>query len=384
MANPDCLISPPDEELSLELDAQDEAGASAPSVPLAETLFVRLLRLERRRTERSGKPFLLVLIRGSEIQVAAHPPLANTISTALSSRMRETDILGWYKQNETLALLTTEFGEATVDVSVAAIALKVSVALENALGLEAYRRLTVEYRIFPQTPADGLRDTGDTTLYPDLSDRHEGHPRKRAVKRLMDIIGSVIALIAFSPVFALIALLVKLTSKGPILFCQTRVGQYHRNFVFLKFRTMYVDNDPGIHKDYVAKLIAGKEDTRQDRGFYKLVNDPRVTPLGRILRKTSLDELPQFVNVLLNDMSLVGPRPPLPYEYNLYRPWHQRRVTEIKPGITGLWQIKGRSLTTFDEMVRMDLRYSRVGSAWLDLKILLQTPAAMFSGRGAC
>jgi lipopolysaccharide/colanic/teichoic acid biosynthesis glycosyltransferase len=200
----------------------------------------------------------------------------------------------------------------------------------------------------------------------------------------MDIFGSLAALIAFLPAFAIIALLVKLTSKGPVLFCQKRVGQYGREFNFFKFRTMYVDNDSEIHREYVTKLIAGGADLGQGKGVYKLVNDPRVTTLGRFLRKTSLDELPQFVNVLKNDMSLVGPRPPLPYEYERYKVWHKRRVLELKPGLTGLWQVKGRSRTTFDEMVRMDIKYASTSSLWVDLKILLQTPAAMFSGRGAC
>jgi lipopolysaccharide/colanic/teichoic acid biosynthesis glycosyltransferase len=147
---------------------------------------------------------------------------------------------------------------------------------------------------------------------------------------------------------------------------------------------MYVDNDSQIHRDYIAKLIAGKGDLGEGRGIYKLVNDPRITAIGRFLRKTSLDELPQFVNVLMNDMSLVGPRPPLPYEYERYQTWHRRRVLELKPGLTGLWQVEGRSRTTFDEMVRMDLRYANIRSLWVDCKILLQTPAAMLTGRGAC
>ena len=200
----------------------------------------------------------------------------------------------------------------------------------------------------------------------------------------MDIFGSVAALIAFLPAFAIIALLVKLTSKGPVLFCQKRVGQYGREFNFFKFRTMYVDNDSEIHREYVTKLIAGGADLGQGKGVYKLVNDPRITALGRFLRKTSLDELPQFVNVLKNDMSLVGPRPPLPYEYERYKVWHKRRVLELKPGLTGLWQVEGRSRTTFDEMVRMDIKYASTSSLWIDIKILWQTPAAMFSGRGAC
>jgi lipopolysaccharide/colanic/teichoic acid biosynthesis glycosyltransferase len=167
-----------------------------------------------------------------------------------------------------------------------------------------------------------------------------------------------------------------------MFFCQKRVGRYGKEFNFYKFRTMYAGNDPRIHHEYVARLIAG--DLAESNGVYKIVNDPRITPLGRFLRKTSLDELPQFVNVLKDDMSLVGPRPPLPYEFERYQTWHKRRVLELKPGLTGLWQVEGRSRTTFDEMVRMDIRYAIERSFWIDIKILLQTPAAMFTGKGAC
>ena len=146
---------------------------------------------------------------------------------------------------------------------------------------------------------------------------------------------------------------------------------------------MYADNDPTVHREYVTQLISGIVQPHATNGMYKLVADPRVTSLGQILRKTSLDELPQFVNVFLGDMSLVGPRPPVPYEFACYRPWHKRRLIELKPGLTGVWQVQGRSRTTFDEMVRMDLHYARTQSVWLDLKIILQTPAAMFLGRGA-
>lgn len=162
------------------------------------------------------------------------------------------------------------------------------------------------------------------------------------------------------------------------------MGQYGIQFCFYKFRTMYVDNDPQIHRDYVSKLIAGEGELGKGKGIYKLVDDPRITTIGRFLRKTSLDELPQFINVLMSDMSLVGPRPPLPYEYERYQIWHRRRVLELKPGLTGLWQVQGRSRTTFDEMVRLDLRYANIRSLWVDFKILMRTPAAMLSGRGAC
>ena len=146
-------------------------------------------------------------------------------------------------------------------------------------------------------------------------------------------------------------------------------------------------NDSGIHQEYVKKFIAGKvgpEDPGGKAGSaFKITNDPRVTWIGKIMRRTSLDELPQFWNVLTGDMSLVGPRPPIPYEAEAYDTWHRRRLVEIKPGITGLWQVHGRSRTTFDDMVRLDLRYSKTWTPLLDAKILLQTPRAVISGDGA-
>ncbi|OJV39569.1 MAG: hypothetical protein BGO25_01025 [Acidobacteriales bacterium 59-55] len=217
-----------------------------------------------------------------------------------------------------------------------------------------------------------------------MSRRHAIPKHGAPVKRAMDIVGSFIALLLFLPVLALIGALVKLTSKGPVLFCQKRIGQYGKEFTFFKFRTMHADNDPAIHREYVTRLIAGGGDLGNGKGIYKLINDPRITPLGRFLRRSSLDELPQFINVLMGDMSLVGPRPPLLYEYERYQTWHKRRVLELKPGLTGLWQVEGRSRKTFDEMVRMDLRYAHIHSIWVDLRIICQTPRAMFSGRGAC
>src|SRR5205807_2381516 len=148
-----------------------------------------------------------------------------------------------------------------------------------------------------------------------------------------------------------------------------RVGQYGFPFTFVKFRSMYSVNDSNIHKEYVKRFISGK-DPQQIEGnqnvVYKISEDPRVTRVGRFLRKTSLDEFPQFLNVLKGEMSLVGPRPPIPYELESYDIWHRRRVLEVKPGITGLWQVNGRSKTTFDDMVRLDLEYARTWSFWLD------------------
>jgi lipopolysaccharide/colanic/teichoic acid biosynthesis glycosyltransferase len=150
---------------------------------------------------------------------------------------------------------------------------------------------------------------------------------------------------------------------------------------------MYTDNDPKIHREYALSFIAGKTETQEkdeaEPTVYKIKNDPRVTPVGRFLRKTSLDELPQFWNVLSGDMSLVGPRPPVPYEFEVYDFWHRRRVLEVRPGVTGLWQVSGRSRIRFNDMVRLDLRYAERWSLWLDFKILLATPRAVFTGDGA-
>jgi len=181
-----------------------------------------------------------------------------------------------------------------------------------------------------------------------------------------------------------VAGLVKATSKGPVFFRQQRVGEHARPFMMLKFRTMHANAAHDLHQQFVSQFIQG--DVRESAAsapVFKIVGDPRVTKIGHFLRRSSLDELPQFWNVLKGDMSLVGPRPPLPYEVKVYKSWHWRRVLDAKPGITGLWQVTGRSRTTFDEMVRLDLRYARRPSVWTDIKILLATPRAVISGRGA-
>jgi lipopolysaccharide/colanic/teichoic acid biosynthesis glycosyltransferase len=203
----------------------------------------------------------------------------------------------------------------------------------------------------------------------------------------MDVVGSIVGLILFAPIFVMVALAIRLSSKGPVFFSQVRVGRYGAPFVFLKFRSMYLDNDVHLHKQYVTQLIAGQAEPqppdRNSQSVYKLTRDPRVTRVGAFLRKTSLDELPQLWNVLTGEMSLVGPRPPIPYEVEAYQIWHRRRVLEAKPGITGLWQVSGRSRLKFDEMVRLDVRYARIRSIWFDIKILLRTPGSVIVGDGA-
>jgi len=234
-----------------------------------------------------------------------------------------------------------------------------------------------------------LADEGEPPdFFPiDLDDTSKPHRFQAALKRVMDIIGACVGLILFSPILFLTAAAIKLTSPGPIIFKQSRFGKKGNQFPFYKFRSMYFNTDDQIHREYVANLIKGDlekiDQGDGDKHLYKMKSDPRITSVGKFIRKTSIDELPQFLNVLKGEMSLVGPRPPLPYEVEKYEPWHLRRILEVKPGITGLWQVDGRSKTSFDDMVRLDLRYVRTWSLWLDVKILLKTVNAVLHPQGA-
>jgi exopolysaccharide biosynthesis polyprenyl glycosylphosphotransferase len=209
--------------------------------------------------------------------------------------------------------------------------------------------------------------------------------RRHPLKRAFDIIVAALLLALLSPLMLLTIVLIKIESRGSVIFRQRRVGENGRPFTMLKFRSMQASADPNVHKSYVTSLIErniGPEPGGSGAGSLKMKDDPRITRVGRVIRKTSIDELPQLVNVLRGEMSLVGPRPPLPYEVELYKEWHKRRL-EAPPGVTGWWQVKGRNRVAFDEMVRMDIYYIDNASFWFDLRILLLTPWAAISGRGA-
>jgi len=209
---------------------------------------------------------------------------------------------------------------------------------------------------------------------------------ERFIKRAFDIIFSAIFIILTSPVWFLISLIVKLDSKGAIFFKQERVGMDGRKFLCYKFRTMKSDADENIHREAYRKNIEGAKEANVGEAekpvFGKVKNDLRVTKIGKFLRRTSLDEMPQFLNVLKGEMSVVGVRPPIPYEVENYELWHRKRL-DMKPGITGLWQVSGRNRLTFDEMVKIDLFYIENWSLWLDLKIILLTLPAVLRGDGA-
>jgi lipopolysaccharide/colanic/teichoic acid biosynthesis glycosyltransferase len=205
-------------------------------------------------------------------------------------------------------------------------------------------------------------------------------PKK--IKRVIDIAGSLTGIILTLPLMIIICALIKLTSPGPLLFKQERMGYLGKKFTFLKFRSMQYNAKDDLHRSYVESLMNENSDT-ENKAWAKLHNDPRVTSLGKFMRKTSIDELPQFFNVLTGEMSLVGPRPPIPYEVKKYQLWHWKKVTDVKPGITGLWQVEGRGASTFNDTVRYDLSYIENWSLWLDLKIILKTFLVVFSTKGA-
>jgi lipopolysaccharide/colanic/teichoic acid biosynthesis glycosyltransferase len=277
-------------------------------------------------------------------------------------------------------VIFNELGSADLSTAVESIESK-AVAAAQTVRKSAF---DISFYAFPECLLNN--SAPDPEIYPDLFELDGKKKTSLVIKRAIDVAGSALALIFLSPLLAVLALIIKLTSEGPVFFRQERLGHFQAPFVFLKFRSMYVATGEEIHKEYVRDFIAGRAEPRSDGGrkpVYKLTNDPRVTWIGKIMRRTSLDELPQFWNVFKGEMSLVGPRPPIRYEIEAYDVWHRRRLLEAKPGITGLWQVHGRSKTTFDEMVRLDLQYSKTSSALLDLKILLQTPRAVFSGDGA-
>jgi lipopolysaccharide/colanic/teichoic acid biosynthesis glycosyltransferase len=205
------------------------------------------------------------------------------------------------------------------------------------------------------------------------------------LKRFLDFLLSGLALLAVSPLFLLFALLIKRSSPGPVFFVQERLGRDGRPFKFYKFRSMMHNSDDAIHRQFAAMFIAGDESgcaaSNSGEKVFKLKRDPRITPIGAFLRRTSLDELPQLINIVKGEMSLVGPRPPIAYEIENYQPWHMERLKAV-PGLTGLWQVSGRSSVSFDDMVRLDIRYINEWSFRRDLAIIAKTVPVVLRGTG--
>lgn len=349
-----------------------------------EAAFSQMLALERKRADRSGRPFGLLCLRIDQSQFnGSTVRLVNSIIRTV----RETDIVGWHKQDSVLGVILTELGSVngrTAEVILEKVGESVRGVLESTGvgGIEA----SIDFYPGDMEGSDKISKRV-LSFCPDLN-RGSSHSRTALfLKRSLDLFGGSLMLVCLSPLLVVIAAAIKLTSKGPVLFRQERTGQFGETFTFLKFRTMHDGIDHSLHENYVDDFIrnsgnGGGESLRRN-GIYKLSDDPRVTRVGRFLRKTSLDELPQFWNVVKGDMSLVGPRPPIPYELKRYRTWHKKRILEARPGITGLWQVEGRSQTSFDDMVRLDLHYAQNWSLKKDISLLLRTPLAVIKGRGA-
>jgi len=366
-------------------------GRVEPGEVLSEGAFHRMISLERRRSERSQRPFVLLLIdTGRNHPGDKQGRVLLDMLSALQGATRETDVTGWYTANSVVGVMFTEI-VLDNNAVLSPILSRIGAVLRGQLDTDQFSRIKFSFHVFPDdwnSQDQDMERPSNPTLYPDLEKRQRSNRLGRATKRMIDVVGSLTLLAMLSPILFIIAVVIKLTSRGPILFRQKRIGEHGTPFTFLKFRSMYINNDSSEHKEYVRQLIAGQAEKKpangNGTGVFKLTNDRRITPVGRILRRASLDELPQLINVLHGEMSLVGPRPPVPYEVEAYATWHRRRLLEAKPGITGLWQVYGRSRVEFDDMVRLDLRYARDCSPLLDLKILLQTPRAVMGGDGAC
>ncbi len=314
--------------------------------------------------------------------------LFKKLTSVLSDATRETDIIGWYEDDRILAVIFTEISLEVKTSITEVLHSKVVTALRENLDHSLASKLVVTIHLLPESWDMHRPDrVADIKMSQDHSRKVSKKRLPIILKRGIDIVGGSILLLVFSPLLAAIALAIKLSSKGPVIFSQERVGQFGTRFNCLKFRTMYTNNDPKIHRDFVQRLIAGNEvrenESEAEPVVYKIRSDPRVTRIGKFLRKTSLDEFPQFWNVLRGEMSLVGPRPAIPYEFEVYDYWQRRRLLEMKPGVTGLWQVSGRSHICFVDMVRLDLRYCQRWSLWLDIKILLATPLEVLLGDGA-
>jgi lipopolysaccharide/colanic/teichoic acid biosynthesis glycosyltransferase len=357
----------------------------APRTIFDQEIFRHTITRERKRAERSGLVMVLLLIGVQNSPEEDRPTAFAVIADALSAIKSDIDILGWFERQAVMGVIVPEVDMTNLAATCERLEDEFRKAITDQGGGELAQRLSIRLRVYPEPwkLEDAEHQQTNSLFFPENRRRLMSF---RALKRGVDILLSLFLLIVLAPLLLSLAALVKLSSHGPVIFRQTRVGRNMKPFKMWKFRTMYANADHGVHHDYVSWFITSS-DKKQDHvetTLFKLTNDSRITPLGRFLRRTSLDELPQLWNVLIGEMSLVGPRPPLWYELERYKSWHRSRVLEAKPGITGLWQVMGRSRTTFDEMVRLDLRYARTMSLSGDIKILLATPAAVITGKGAC
>jgi len=333
--------------------------------------FRRELEREKRRAERSRRALSLAVLR-----VPSEDDARGLVDELLAIK-RETDLVGWLDA-ATLAVLCVDTNAQGCEGF-----------LRKVTQLTAGRGVVADAATFPEALFDSLARgcAADDDAQAERLIAGEAESTGYAGKRTFDCLFAALALLVVAPLLLLVALVIALDSPGPVIHRQKRLGRGGVPFTFYKFRSMWSDVDDRIHRDFVAGLIRDGDSQAAPPGSradpYKLSGDERITRVGRFIRKTSIDELPQLFNVLRGEMSMVGPRPPLPYEVADYEPWHLRRILGIQPGITGLWQVEGRSRVGFNEMVRMDLRYLRKCSFALDLRILVRTVRVVLMCDGA-
>lgn len=351
---------------------------------LDQESFQAMIALERKRSERSHRAYALVLVtlfgksHGSK-------NLLEKIANILPTFTRDTDLAGWHKPGSSVGVIFTDISGREKNSVIPNIVARVVEALRKELSVEEFARISIAVNCYPEDwRLDRLGRPSNPELYPDLKWRDRSRKVSIVAKRLMDIAGSLIALILLSPVIGAAAIAIKLTSRGPVFFRQRRVGQHGKPFVMLKFRSMYTGSDAAVHQQWFHSFYNGKAKRHRAEGSrdgsYKLPHDPRVTPLGRLLRRSSLDEVPQFLNVLRGEMSLVGPRPLILEEDDHVREWARTRLN-LKPGITGMWQVLGASDIPFDEMTRLDYIYVTNWSLWGDIRLIVSTFPALARSR---
>ncbi len=358
---------------SLTLGLENQTGGI-----YGEREFSRILARERARAERSTHRFSLIVFENGERKLSSKEE--NDFLTELTARMRVTDEAGRLRQNRIGVILHN----ATVPD-----AWKFARKIRSSL-LTAKGQLLCKVYSYPPPRKN---NTGSAPKFPEETIAEDGagqqfrydcgmeelqqlYTRKMTMrKRGLDFLGSLTGLIILSPLFLFICCLIKMVSPGPAFYRQTRIGMGGRPFTLLKFRTMAVNADNSEHREHLSTLIQGGKDQQACAQAMRKLDDSNchIIRFGKLLRKTYLDELPQLINVLRGDMSLIGPRPPIPYEVAEYQLWHTGRL-DAAPGMTGLWQVSGKNNLTFNQMVRLDIRYSRKQSFRLDLKILLMTP----------
>ena len=375
--------------------------------------FHAILEREKARAERNSHQFSLVLFEVSEVR--GNVSQMRYFARSLANRIRWTDEVGWFNEEsigvllpETSVVGAERFAECVCEMVTSkcprpeyTICTYPSASFPNGNGHSAQLNFADLYpqwrtRISHDFSTSARHDDREgnicdvakhsADITPDDSTSLEEHEPFffqwiHIWKRAIDVLGSIIALVFFSPLFLLVSLLIKFVSEGPVFFKQQRVGLKGQKFTMWKFRTYKVNASITEHKQYVTELISGagqNSTTSEKKPMIKLDDHDKRIPFGKMLRKMCIDELPQLINVFRGEMSLVGPRPPIAYEVEQYLPWHHRRF-DVLPGMTGLWQVSGKNRLTFNEMVRLDIRYSRERSFWLDMKIILKTPLVIIS-----